>query len=50
MNGAPSGGEAASEVALIADELARAVELTLNPTVSHEARSQAYNACERLVQ
>ncbi|XP_063635892.1 exportin-5 [Cydia splendana] len=39
-------GEVGGEVALIADELSRAVELTLNPTVSHEARNQAYNACE----
>ncbi|XP_045764102.1 exportin-5 isoform X1 [Maniola jurtina] len=34
------------EVALIADELSNAVELTLNPTVAHEARKQAYTACE----
>lgn len=34
---------------LIADELARAVELTLNPSISHDSRLQAYNACERLV-
>ncbi|KAJ0179536.1 hypothetical protein K1T71_005248 [Dendrolimus kikuchii] len=40
------GGEVAGEVALIADELSRAIELTLNPSVSHEARNQAYNACE----
>ncbi|XP_049888101.1 exportin-5 [Pectinophora gossypiella] len=39
-------GDMAAEVGLIADELSRAVELTMNPTVSHEARSQAYNACE----
>ncbi|CAG9792177.1 unnamed protein product [Diatraea saccharalis] len=38
--------EVAGEVALVADDLSRAVELTLNPTVSHDARSQAYNACE----
>lgn len=35
------------EVALIADELSRAVELTLNPTVAHDDRKQAYTACER---
>lgn len=35
------------EVALIADELSNAVELTLNPTVAHDARKQAYTACER---
>lgn len=46
MNGGAS-NEAAGEVTLIADELSRAVELTLNPTVSHDNRSQAYNACER---
>ncbi|XP_052738184.1 exportin-5 [Bicyclus anynana] len=34
------------EVALIADELSNAVELTLNPTVAQEARKQAYTACE----
>ncbi|XP_050362549.1 exportin-5 [Nymphalis io] len=34
------------EVTLIADELSRAVELTLNPTVAHDARKQAYTACE----
>lgn len=42
-------GEVGGEVALIADELSRAVELTLNPAVAHEARNQAYNACERYV-
>lgn len=47
MNGASTGGEAAGEVALIADELGRAVELTLNPVISHDERSQAYNVCER---
>lgn len=47
MNMGGLGGEVASEVALIADELSRAVELTLNPNIAHEARSQAYNACER---
>lgn len=40
-------GEVAGEVVLIADELSRAVELTLNPSISHDARNQAYNACER---
>lgn len=35
-----------SEVSLIAEELGRAVELTMNPTVSQEARLHAYNACE----
>ncbi|KAJ2950388.1 hypothetical protein O0L34_g8631 [Tuta absoluta] len=39
-------GEMAGEVGLIADELSRAVELTMNPAISHEARTQAYNACE----
>ncbi|KAI8440516.1 hypothetical protein MSG28_001771 [Choristoneura fumiferana] len=39
-------GEVGGEVALIADELSRAVELTLNAAVAHEARNQAYNACE----
>ncbi|XP_041972976.1 exportin-5 [Aricia agestis] len=34
------------EVTLIADELSHAVELTLNPAVAHDARSQAYTACE----
>ncbi|CAH0721476.1 unnamed protein product, partial [Brenthis ino] len=34
------------EVALIADELSRAVELTLNPSVAHDDRKQAYTACE----
>lgn len=34
------------EVALLVEELNRAVELTLMPTVPHEERSQAYNACE----
>lgn len=47
MNIGGVSGEVAGEVALIADDLSRAVELTLNPTVAHEARSQAYNACER---
>ncbi|KAG6459839.1 hypothetical protein O3G_MSEX011628 [Manduca sexta] len=46
MNVGGVGVEVAGEVALIADELSRAVELTLNPAASHEARSQAYNACE----
>lgn len=41
------GGEVPGEVALLADELSRAVELTHLPTVSHEQRIQAYNACER---
>lgn len=40
-------GEVAGEVALIAEELSRAVELTLNSCVAHEARNQAYGACER---
>ncbi|XP_053599925.1 exportin-5 [Plodia interpunctella] len=39
-------GEGAGEVGLIADDLSRAVELTLNPTVSQDARNQAYIACE----
>ncbi|CAG5044725.1 unnamed protein product [Parnassius apollo] len=39
-------GDVTEEVTLIADELSRAVELTLNPAVSHDARNQAYNACE----
>lgn len=47
MNSGANSGEVAGEVALIADELCRAVELTLNPSVVHEDRSQAYNACER---
>lgn len=47
MNVGAVGGEGAGEVSLIADDLSRAVELTLNPTVAHEARNQAYNACER---
>ncbi|XP_028161831.1 exportin-5-like, partial [Ostrinia furnacalis] len=46
MNVGAVGGEVAGEVTLIADDLSRAVELTLNPTVAHEARNQAYNACE----
>ncbi|KAL0884167.1 hypothetical protein ABMA27_016175 [Loxostege sticticalis] len=46
MNVGAVGGEGAGEVSLIADDLSRAVELTLNPTVAHEARNQAYNACE----
>ncbi|VVD05960.1 unnamed protein product, partial [Leptidea sinapis] len=41
-----SGIEVSGEVALIAEELSRAVELTLNPSVVHDARNQAYNACE----
>lgn len=41
------GGEIPNEVALLADELSRAVELTHLPTVSHEQRIQAYNVCER---
>ncbi|CAH2092253.1 unnamed protein product [Euphydryas editha] len=40
------GGFGEREVSLIADELSRAVELTLNPTVAHDARKQAYTACE----
>lgn len=47
MNVGGLGPEISGEVALIADELSRAVELTLNPTVSQDARNQAYNACER---
>lgn len=47
MNIVGVGSEATGEVALLVDELSRAVELTLIPTVSHEERSQAYNACER---
>ncbi|KAJ8725207.1 hypothetical protein PYW07_016165 [Mythimna separata] len=46
MNVVGVGSEATGEVALLVDELSRAVELTLIPTVSHEERSQAYNACE----
>ncbi|XP_068627564.1 exportin-5 [Battus philenor] len=46
MNVGAVNGDVAGEVALIADELSRAVELTLNPAVSHDARNQAYNACE----
>ncbi|XP_063892641.1 exportin-5 [Helicoverpa armigera] len=46
MNAVGVGSEATGEVALLVDELSRAVELTLIPTVSHEERSQAYNACE----
>ncbi|XP_047518097.1 exportin-5 [Pieris napi] len=46
MNMGANGAEVCGEVVLIADELSRAVELTLNPSVAHEARSQAYNACE----
>ncbi|XP_037870875.1 exportin-5 [Bombyx mori] len=46
MNVGGLGPEISGEVALIADELSRAVELTLNPTVSQDARNQAYNACE----
>lgn len=47
MNVEAVNGDMAGEVGLIADELSRAVELTLNAAVSHEARNQAYNACER---
>lgn len=47
MNVAGIGSEASGEVALLVDELNRAVELTLMPTVPHVERSQAYNACER---
>lgn len=35
------------EVALLAEELARAVELTMSATASQSARHEAYNACER---
>lgn len=34
------------EVALIVEELSRAVELTLSPDITQEERLQAYNACE----
>lgn len=47
MNVVGVGSEPTGEVALLVEELSRAVELTLIPTVSHEERSQAYNACER---
>ncbi|KAM3968247.1 exportin-5-like protein Ranbp21 isoform 2-T2 [Aphomia sociella] len=46
MNIGVVGGNGAGEVALIADDLSRAVELTLNASVSQDARNQAYNACE----
>ncbi|KAH9641557.1 hypothetical protein HF086_002244 [Spodoptera exigua] len=46
MNVVGVGSEPTGEVALLVEELSRAVELTLIPTVSHEERSQAYNACE----
>lgn len=46
MNIGVMGAEGAGEVGLIADDLSRAVELTLNPSVSQDARNQAYNACE----
>ncbi|XP_045533887.1 exportin-5 [Papilio machaon] len=46
MNVEAVNGDMAGEVGLIADELSRAVELTLNAAVSHDARNQAYNACE----
>lgn len=47
MNVGGVASEAVGDVALLVDELSRAVELTLMPTVPHEERSQAYNACER---
>lgn len=47
MNVGTNRTEVCGEVILIADELSRAVELTLNPSVAHEARNLAYNACER---
>lgn len=47
MNIGGLGGEVPSEVLLLADELSQAVELTHLPTVSHEQRVQAYNACEK---
>lgn len=47
MNVGGFGGEIPNEVALLADELSRAVELTHLPTVSHEQRVAAYNVCER---
>lgn len=34
-------------VPALASELARAVELIMNPTTSPEARKEAYEACER---
>ncbi|XP_075972156.1 exportin-5-like protein Ranbp21 [Anticarsia gemmatalis] len=46
MNVGGIGSEATGEVALLVEELSRAVELTLMPTVPHQERSQAYNACE----
>ncbi|XP_059051314.1 exportin-5 [Achroia grisella] len=46
MNIGVVSGQGIGEVALIADDLSRAVELTLNPSVSQDARNQAYNACE----
>lgn len=36
-----------SEVTLLAEELARAVELTMNPHASQISRHEAYTACER---
>lgn len=36
-----------SDVASLAKELARAVEITMNPTASHHSRMEAYVACER---
>lgn len=47
MNGQalPVGG--GSEVAILAEELARAAQLAMSPSASQEDRMQAYNACER---
>lgn len=39
--------EGSQEVEVLAAELARAVELTMNPSVSQNDRLEAYNACER---
>ncbi|XP_012279678.1 exportin-5 [Orussus abietinus] len=36
-----------ADVAQIAAELARAVEVTMSPNVPHQQRLEAYNACER---
>lgn len=41
------GGGGGENVAALAEELARAVELTMSASASHEARHEAYTACER---
>lgn len=39
--------EGSQEVEALAAELARAVELTMNPSISQNDRLEAYTACER---